>query len=119
MDSMCRLAVIAVTGIVFVPAGPAPAQDSRPLGETLGASERAQAVGEIAQGCLEHQRISPENKGVSENRMEAYCRCSAERGWGLGAPSRRARPSAARMVRNPASGTLRVGRPPLMMRGRR
>ncbi len=72
-------AAIACAAILScAPADPAPAQDGKALGETLSAGERADFVNEVAQGCLENQRTAPENKGVSEAMMSAYCRCTAE-----------------------------------------
>ncbi len=66
-------AAIACAAILScAPADPAPAQDGKALGE------RADFVNEVAQGCLENQRTAPENKGVSEAMMSAYCRCTAE-----------------------------------------
>jgi hypothetical protein len=73
------LAAIALMAVMScVPAEPASAQDSKVLSETLSAGERVDFVNEVAQGCLENQRTAPENKGVSEAAIDAYCRCTAE-----------------------------------------
>ncbi len=54
------------------------AQDSKPLSETLSASEREEFIKDVSEGCLESQREAPENKGISESVINAYCRCTAE-----------------------------------------
>ena len=73
------LAAIALVAIMSCAAvEPASAQDNKVLSETLSAGERADFVKEVAQGCLENQRAAPENKGVPEAAMEAYCHCTAE-----------------------------------------
>jgi len=72
-------AAIAFAAILScAPADPASAQDGKALGETLSAGEREDFVNEVAQGCLENQRTAPENKGVSEAMMSAYCRRRAD-----------------------------------------
>lgn len=72
-------AVIALAAIMSCAAvGPAPAQD-RMLGDTLSADEREAFVKEVIGGCMETQRVAPENKGVPQDVMQSYCRCSAER----------------------------------------
>jgi hypothetical protein len=73
-------AVIALAAIMSCAAvGPAPAQDRKMLGDTLSADEREAFVKEVIGGCMETQRVAPENKGVPQDVMESYCRCSAER----------------------------------------
>lgn len=71
-------AIVLVAIMSFAPVAPASAQDGKALGETLSTSERSDFVNEVTQGCLENQRTAPENKGVSEAIMAAYCRCTAE-----------------------------------------
>lgn len=74
----CFAAIALVAIISCTLAEKASAQDDKALGETLSAAERADFVAEVAQGCLDNQRTAPENKGVSEAMMAAYCRCTAE-----------------------------------------
>lgn len=79
MKRRCVPAALALAVTMSCAAvGPAPAQDSKMLGDTLSPGERAEFVREIVGGCLESQRTAPENKGVPQAAIESYCRCTAE-----------------------------------------
>ncbi len=79
MNRRLILVAAALVGIVCGPAGPLSAQDQKALSETLSASEQAAFLKDVSEGCVENQRIAPENKGVSAAAIDAYCLCTAQR----------------------------------------
>jgi hypothetical protein len=80
MERTAFLAAIALAGVMSCAAlDPVSAQDNKMLGETLSAGERTEFVKEVVGGCLESQRTAPENKGLSQDVIDSYCRCTAER----------------------------------------
>lgn len=72
--SLCVLGFLA-SPVTAQNANP-PAQ-TKPLAQTLSADERTEFVKNVMEGCLEGQREAPENKGVPQSAIDAYCQCTA------------------------------------------
>lgn len=75
MKAMLLLAGISLLACEF--SRPAHSQGAEPLGKTLNAAERQKFVDGVMEGCLEGQREAPENKGIPQKMIDAYCRCTA------------------------------------------